>query len=89
MTITHTDTNVRDRMTLPHANIPLSEFTSFGDAARVRVARMAAAFERRLMMRRIARFSDHRLQDIGFERDWDGSINPVTPDPRLPWSKAS
>jgi hypothetical protein len=25
---------------------------------------------------RISRYSDHLLRDIGFERDWDGSILP-------------
>lgn len=32
------------------------------------------AIGRRRALRRVARFSDHRLHDIGFERDWDGSI---------------
>jgi hypothetical protein len=32
------------------------------------------AFRYRLAMRRILRFSDYRLHDIGFERDWDGSV---------------
>jgi uncharacterized protein YjiS (DUF1127 family) len=34
----------------------------------------SAALERRRTLRRVARFSDHRLHDIGLERDWDGSI---------------
>lgn len=36
--------------------------------------RTSSAFERRRMLRRLSRFSDRRLQDIGLERDWDGSI---------------
>ncbi|TPK93041.1 DUF1127 domain-containing protein [Mesorhizobium sp. B2-4-12] len=36
--------------------------------------RSAATFERRRTLRRISRLSDHRLRDIGLERDWDGSI---------------
>lgn len=36
--------------------------------------RSTAAFERRRVLRRISRLSDRRLQDIGLERDWDGSI---------------
>ncbi|MBE1710769.1 MULTISPECIES: DUF1127 domain-containing protein [Mesorhizobium] len=36
--------------------------------------RSTAAFERRRALRRISRFSDRRLKDIGLERDWDGSI---------------
>jgi hypothetical protein len=47
---------------------------------------LVAAIDHRLAMKRIERFSDRRLQDIGFERDWDGSVIPVTPDPRLPWT---
>lgn len=27
-------------------------------------------------MKRFEHFSDHRLQDVGFERDWDNSIQP-------------
>jgi hypothetical protein len=30
----------------------------------------------------ITRFSDYRLEDIGFERDWDGSIGRQNPDPK-------
>jgi hypothetical protein len=36
--------------------------------------RSTAAFERRRVLRRISRLSDRRLQDIGLDRDWDGSI---------------
>ncbi|MER9328710.1 DUF1127 domain-containing protein [Mesorhizobium sp. M0152] len=36
--------------------------------------RTSAAFERRRILSRLSRFSDRRLQDIGLERDWDGSI---------------
>lgn len=36
--------------------------------------RTSAAFERRRMLRQVSRLSDRRLQDIGLERDWDGSI---------------
>lgn len=34
----------------------------------------SAVVERRRMLRQVSRFSNHRLHDIGFERDWDGSI---------------
>jgi uncharacterized protein YjiS (DUF1127 family) len=39
--------------------------------------RLFATFQYRRTVNRFARFSDHRLHDIGFERDWDGSILPV------------
>ncbi|WP_421577701.1 hypothetical protein [Shinella sp. M31] len=46
----------------------------------VLVARLAArplnAFHHHLAMRRIERFSARRLDDIGFERDRDGTIRP-------------
>ena len=86
MSITHTEYNTRNRITLTQDLFPLSAIGSLRQAVRVLVASLVAAFERRLAMGRFARFSDHRLQDLGFERDWDGSIIPVTPDPRLPWA---
>ncbi len=32
--------------------------------------------QHRQTMKRFERFSDHSLQDVGFERDWDNSIQP-------------
>ncbi len=32
--------------------------------------------QHRQATKRLERFSAHRLQDLGFERDWDGSIRP-------------
>jgi hypothetical protein len=42
-----------------------------------RAARLLAGFRHRWTMQRITRFSDHRLQDMGFERDRDGSLVPT------------
>lgn len=39
-------------------------------------ARSMDAVHLHLAMRRIARLSARRLDDIGFERDWDGTIRP-------------
>ncbi|KAB2676359.1 hypothetical protein [Brucella tritici] len=39
------------------------------------------ALTHRVAMRRIERFSDHRLHDIGFEREWDGSVIPLAGHP--------
>ena len=47
---------------------------SIGAAMSGLAMRSTAAFERRRVRRRISRFSDRRLRDIGLERDWDGSI---------------
>ncbi|MER9587004.1 DUF1127 domain-containing protein [Mesorhizobium sp. M0276] len=49
-------------------------FNSIGAAMSGLALRTSVAIERRRMLRRVARHSDHRLRDIGFERDWDGSI---------------
>lgn len=49
-------------------------------AARNRIAAAAkdlsVKLQHRQTMKRFERFSDHSLQDVGFERDWDGSIQP-------------
>ncbi|TPM34183.1 DUF1127 domain-containing protein [Mesorhizobium sp. B2-3-4] len=47
---------------------------AIGAAMRGLARRSAAAFERHRALRRVSRFSDRRLDDIGLERDWDGSI---------------
>ena len=47
-----------------------SRLAAAGSAARS----LVSAFRNRLTMPHIERFSDHRLNDIGFERDWDRSI---------------
>ena len=39
-------------------------------------ARLAASIQHRRTIARFSHFSAHRLHDIGFERDWDGSIIP-------------
>ncbi|TSE11697.1 DUF1127 domain-containing protein [Mesorhizobium intechi] len=49
-------------------------FGAIGAAMSGLAMRGTAAFERRRVLHRISRFSDRRLQDIGLERDWDGSI---------------
>jgi len=38
------------------------------------VVRLVAGIRHRWTMGYLARFSNHRLHDIGFERDWDGSL---------------
>ncbi|TDW25684.1 hypothetical protein EV128_117114 [Rhizobium azibense] len=73
-------------MNITHANIDMCGHIRMRDLpvidfilARFRAASRAAkawpsGYRRRLAMRRIEHFSDHRLHDIGFERDWDGSV---------------
>ncbi|MBB3590825.1 uncharacterized protein YjiS (DUF1127 family) [Rhizobium sp. BK529] len=54
---------------------PAANMTGLITAIRERTAHLFAALQQQWTMQRIARFSDHRLHDIGFERDWDGSVN--------------
>jgi hypothetical protein len=57
---------------------PLAEaVTSLRSKATSIASRLAAGFHHRRMMKRFERFSDHDLQDVGFERDWDGSLLPI------------
>lgn len=51
-----------------------STFESISAAMSGLALRTSAVVERRRMLRRVSRFSNHRLHDVGFERDWDGSI---------------
>lgn len=39
--------------------------------------RIVASIEQRFLRRRLTRLSDHMLRDLGFERDWDGSIRSL------------
>lgn len=39
--------------------------------------RIIASIEQRFLRRRLTRLSDHMLRDLGFERDWDGSIRSL------------
>jgi hypothetical protein len=41
------------------------------------VLRVATGFRYRRTMDGMSRLSDHRLRDMGFERDWDASILPI------------
>lgn len=64
-----------------------SQSTLLADLAEAIAAaplRLAAAandlfvqLQHRQAMRRFERFSGHRLQDVGFQREWDGSIQPL------------
>ena len=43
----------------------------------VAIASLRVTIEDHWAQRRIARFSSHTLRDIGFERDWDGTIRSL------------
>lgn len=65
-----------DRVAPASARTPMDAIDSLRVAATELAAHLFAGFQHRRAMHRIERFSDHRLRDIGFERDWDGSILP-------------
>lgn len=86
MSLTHTEYSTRTGKSLTEGLLVSAAIISLGKGLSGLVARLTAAFAHRPGREHFARFSDYRLHDIGYERDWDGSIIPVTPDPRLPWS---
>ena len=44
--------------------------------------RMAAATRRRRTMRSLENLPSHLLRDIGFVRDWRGTVKELRPDPK-------
>ena len=76
MSIVHTSPHAREQMEPASVPMPLAAIESLRIAATARAADLFDRFRHRRVMHRIARFSDHRLRDLGFERDWDGSIIP-------------
>ena len=86
MSITHTGNTPRTGQSLTEGFPVSAAITSVSNAVSGLVARLISAFAHRPGREHFTRFSNYRLQDIGYERDWDGSIIPVTPDARLPWS---
>ena len=53
---------------------PFGAAVALAVTARDRIGGLVAAMRHGAEMRRLDRFSDHTLQDIGFERDWDGTL---------------
>ncbi|MBB3644055.1 hypothetical protein FHX14_000214 [Rhizobium sp. BK619] len=67
MTIAHT----LDDIYLPAAPLPsIHSLAGLGAF----FARPVLRLRNRIAVRRFERYSNHLLRDIGFERDWDGSI---------------
>jgi hypothetical protein len=66
-----TNAHTLDDICIPAASIPsmpnLASFTAF-------FARPILELQTRIAVRRFERYSNHLLRDIGFERDWNGSI---------------
>lgn len=55
-------------------SLPLAASKSVLKVTAGRAACLLAGIQHIWSMQRIARFSAHRLQDIGFAQDWDGSL---------------
>ncbi|GLS35705.1 hypothetical protein GCM10010869_12940 [Mesorhizobium tianshanense] len=62
-------------MTRVHS--PLEAFNALRNVATAFAARLTAGIQHRSTMRTLDRFSDRRLRDLGFERDWDGTVIPI------------
>ncbi len=58
---------------------PINAIAALIGAARDLATRQVLVIRHRTDMRRLDRFSDHSLEDIGFERDWDGTVVPRQP----------
>lgn len=56
------------------ARFPKVDFATLRAAVAGVVVNLIARLQHYRAMQRIARFSDHRLRDLGLERDWDGSV---------------
>lgn len=56
---------------------PLEAFNALLNTATHVAARVGADIQHRWTMRTLDRFSDLRLRDLGFERDWDGRVIPI------------
>lgn len=77
MSLTHASTDFFDGPAARElAHRPLGATVALAGAARDRIASLVAAIRYRSEMRRLDRFSNRTLQDIGFERDWDGTVLP-------------
>ncbi|WP_353646558.1 hypothetical protein [Mesorhizobium sp. WSM2239] len=53
---------------------PLEAFNTLRNAATVFAVHLSASIQHRGTMRTLDRFCDRRLHDLGFERDWNGTI---------------
>ncbi|WP_292449959.1 hypothetical protein [Mesorhizobium sp.] len=74
MSTIHAYMDACDRMVPASQRTPMDAVVSLCRSAADLATRLFAGLQHRWTMQRIARFSDRRLQDMGFERDWDGSI---------------
>jgi uncharacterized protein YjiS (DUF1127 family) len=72
----HAYMDTGDQVAPASAPTSMDAIVSLRAAATELTAGVVAGFLYRRTLRRIERFPDHRLHDMGFERDWDGSVIP-------------
>jgi hypothetical protein len=77
----HVSLDSSDRLALASAHASSTVIASLRDAASAVVAGFVARFHAHGLKRGMARYSDHLLSDVGFERDWDGTIVPMVHEP--------
>lgn len=77
MSTIHTSLDTSEPPSLPSARGLLIAIDAVFATVRGSADALRAGLVRRRTMAHVARFSDHGLRDIGFERDWDGTIVPL------------
>ena len=77
MTNTHAFATVRTPLQAAVQRQFADVITSVRLAAATFTRKAIDSIQHRKVMKRFERFSDHDLQDVGFERDWDGSLLPI------------
>jgi hypothetical protein len=70
----HAYFDASEQMASASARIPSNAIASLRCSALEAVSHLVAEFKRRHTQRAMARFPAHLLADMGFERDWDGSV---------------
>jgi uncharacterized protein YjiS (DUF1127 family) len=55
--------------------LPMHRLADALAAMRAGAARLVTRWQDRRTLQRLERVSDHDLADMGFERDWDGSVS--------------
>lgn len=80
MSTFHATLNACNHADMPRIRSPLEAFDLLRRVAPAFAARLGNSLRHRWTMRRLDHFSDRRLHDLGFERDWDGTVIPIVAD---------
>jgi len=73
----HATLNASTAVEITHVRAPLEAFKALRTAVTAFATRLGTGIQHRWTMRTLDRFSDRRLHDLGFERDWDGTVIPI------------